>query len=118
MACTWDQRKARRNERLHGVSFTLAEYALKSGLGIHAADQFVDEEWRLVILAPAQGIVVLHIVITLRSPEDIANDTNADQADDDAQWFGEDSIVRIITARVATTKEEALYFQDRLPSGL
>ncbi len=118
MKCTWDERKARRNERLHGVSFPLAEHALKSGLGIHAADQFVEDEWRLVILAPAKGIVLLHIVITLRNPEEYVNDTGTDQEDDEAEWFGENSIVRIITARLATTKEEALYFQDRLPSGL
>jgi uncharacterized DUF497 family protein len=117
MKFEWDDRKARRNEREHYVSFGLARQALESGLGFHAGDQLYGGEWRLVIIAPVRGIALLTIVITLRNEDQDANGTKIEEDGGDEAgeggWNEGNSVVRIISARKATAKEQHHYFENR-----
>jgi uncharacterized DUF497 family protein len=110
---TWDARKARRNERLHGISFSAAQAALESRLGIEIEEQSQGDEWRTIVIAPVHGILLLHITIAFYPRgEDEATRIDSDQ-EADQDWRGGEGIVRIISARKATAAEQALYFTTR-----
>ncbi len=112
---TWDARKARRNEREHGIAFDLAQAAIESGLGIEIEEQEHGDEWRTIIIAPFRGMLLIQITLAFYgrgTNEDIGVSEKAEQ-----NWTGGDGIIRIISAREATSREQALYFAYR-PQGL
>jgi uncharacterized DUF497 family protein len=110
---TWDARKARRNEREHGISFPVAQSAIESGLGVEIGEQFRDDEWRTIVVAPWRGIFLLHITFAFygggEDEDGIAGNSEEAQSD----WTGQHGVIRIISAREATKGEQALYFEAR-----
>jgi uncharacterized DUF497 family protein len=110
---TWDVRKARRNEREHGVSFPIAQAAIESRLGVEVEEQFREGEWRTIIIAPFRGILLLHITIAFYPGEDDDTSNQANAEDEQQVWHGEHGIIRIISARKAMAHEQGLYFAAR-----
>ena len=108
MKFTWDERKARENKRKHGVSFLLAQTALESGRALYAGDQFEDDEWRMVMLAPVKGVLILFIVNTLREG---VKDDDTDEEEDPSYWNLDNSIIRIISARKADEDDQIRYLE-------
>jgi uncharacterized DUF497 family protein len=110
---TWDERKARRNEREHGISFNIAQAALEGGMGVELGEQFRDEEWRTLVVAPFRGSLMLHITFAFYGRgEDEDSITGIDE-ETEQDWSGEHGVIRIISAREATKGEQDLYFQYR-----
>ncbi len=110
---TWDERKARRNEREHSVTFNIAQAALESGWGIEIGEQFREEEWRTLIVAPFRGILMLHITIAFYGRGEDEDGIRGSDEETEPDWTGEQGTIRIISAREATAKERSLYFQYR-----
>jgi len=109
MKFSWDERKARENKRKHGISFTLAQNALESGRAFYAGDQLEDDEWRMVMLAPVRGVLILFIVITLRAG---VEDDDTDKEEIPPYWNVGNSIIRIISARKADTDDQIRYLEN------
>ena len=109
----WDERKARRNERIHGVSFAVAQSALESRLGVEIGEQFREGEWRTLVVAPLRGILLLHITIAFYGRGEDEDSIAGDDEETGQDWSGEHGVIRIISAREATTDEQNLYFQYR-----
>jgi uncharacterized DUF497 family protein len=110
---TWDARKARRNEHEHGISFSAAQAALESRFGVEIEEQFRENEWRTIVVAPLRGILLLHITIAFY-PRGEDEGTSIDSDEEARQgWRGGEGTVRIISARKAETDEQALYFTAR-----
>jgi len=112
---TWDARKARRNEREHGVPFPIARIALQSGLGVAVEEQFREGEWRTNVVAPFRGISLLTITIADDSGETDEDSDSTTNEETEETWAGGARVVRIITAREATAREKILYFESRPP---
>ncbi|WP_049789363.1 BrnT family toxin [Granulicella tundricola] len=114
MRFTWDERKARRNVREHGLSFPLGQAAIESGLGIPVEEQFREGEWRTLVVAPVHGILLITIVVTLNygeQDEDLIETGEYEQEPID--WQDEAAVIRIISVREASAAEQALYFESR-----
>jgi uncharacterized DUF497 family protein len=109
----WDERKARRNEREHGVSFAIAQTALESRLGVEIGEQFREEEWRTLVVAPFRGMLMLHITIAFYGRDEDEDSIAGSDEETEQNWSGEHGVIRIITARKATTGEQNLYFEYR-----
>ena len=109
----WDERKARRNEREHGVSFAVGQAALESGLGVEIGEQFREGEWRTIIVAPFRSVVLLHITIAFYGRGEDEDGIAGDGEETEQDWTGEHGVIRIISARKATTDEQSLYFEYR-----
>ena len=110
---TWDLRKAQRNERVHGVSFNAAQAAIESGWGIEIGEQFRDDEWRTIVVAPFRGILMLHITFAFYGRGEDEDGIAGDGEETEQDWTGEHGVIRIISARKATTDEQSLYFEYR-----
>lgn len=83
----WDRDKVRRNFDKHGVSFFEAAGAFEDPLGLDAADEAHSwRETRRLRLAKSRGGRVLVVSYTLRG-----------------------TVVRVISARLASRKERARY---------
>lgn len=89
----WDEVKAERNRRKHGVTFDLAVQVFDDPYVISEQDRTVDGEPRWQRIGMAAGIAVLVVGHTLRG-----------QAGDE--------IVRIITARKASRTERERYAEN------
>ena len=114
----WTARKAQRNVRRHKVPFTLAQRALESGLGVPIGEQFEEDEWRTLVVAPLPNGIPLLLVITHRVGDEDENSIQSEGANrTEIAWQREDLVVRIISARKASKCEEELYFADRSPEG-
>ena len=88
----WDPRKARSNEKKHGVSFEEAESVFYDEQALLIEDpRPTEEEERFVLLGLSAGLRVLVVVHALRG----------------------DDVIRIISARKATRQERQEY-QSRL----
>jgi len=114
---TWDERKAQRNERKHGLSFALAERTLLRGLGIVIAEQWHDDEWRTVIVAPLVGGVLITVVVAFYEGESDEYRTRRRKEAEDIEGEFE-AHGRIISARKAETAEQIIYFEARPQNGL
>lgn len=110
---TWDARKAKRNLREHSVSFPLAQAALESGLAVPLEEQYREEEWRTIVIAPLRGILLLHITFAFY-PRSNDEDFHDELAGEETRiWTGTQGVIRIISARKATTDEQGQYFSAR-----
>jgi uncharacterized protein len=93
MRIVWDGEKNRSNRAKHGVSFELASLVFGDPLQMSERDPCESEErWRTLGLV--SGVVILHVVHTVKEEEN-----------------GEEEI-RIISARKATQVERKAY-EDR-----
>jgi len=112
----WDERKARRNEREHGVSFRLAQAALETGLGVPIAEQFRQGEWRTNIVVPLRGVLLITVTIaTYHGEEDEDISAGSDEDEETEQPWSGGALIRIISARESTLEEQRTYFQSRPP---
>jgi uncharacterized DUF497 family protein len=111
---TWDARKARRNEREHGISFWLARAALETGKGVAVNDEWREGEWRTNVVVPFPGTTFITITIASYSGDDHEDDFISAGKETEQAWPG-DVEIRIISARESTTHETILYFEYRSP---
>ena len=92
MIFEWDERKNTKNKKKHGISFELASFIFEDPhLICWPDDRYDDERWQS--LGQVEG-VVLHVAHTIRGNND-------------------EEIIRIISARTASAREERRYFLDR-----
>jgi uncharacterized DUF497 family protein len=108
---TWDERKARRNERDHGISFPLARVALETGLGVPVEEEFREGEWRTNVVVPLRGIFLITVTVASYGDED--EDNAGDSEETEQGWNGRNIVIRIISAREATPIENDGYFRSR-----
>jgi uncharacterized protein len=83
----WDANKNRSNKLKHGLSFSTAQLVFDDPLALSRLDPHADEErWQTIGLIAPDTIIVIHTL-----PEH------------------EGEVGRIISARMATTRERKLY---------
>jgi hypothetical protein len=92
----WDEGKAKANVRKHGVSFEEGSRVFNDPYAVFREDRIEDGELRWHAIGVAEGITVLLVAHTIGMPL-------TDQTE----------VIRIISARRATRKEQTLYDQDR-----
>jgi uncharacterized DUF497 family protein len=92
MKFEWDQRKNEANYAKHGISFELASKVFDDPLVTYIFDRTVDEEELWHAIGKVQNLPVLVIVHTYRGEEE--------------------EIVRIISARQASSHERRRYEQE------
>jgi uncharacterized DUF497 family protein len=93
MVFQWDETKEETNKRKHGISFELASLVFADPLALTRKD-YTQEEDRWQIIGSVQGVLVVLVVYTIR---------------EDA----EETAIRIISARKASSKERRLYEEDK-----
>jgi uncharacterized protein len=89
---TWDERKNRENRRKHKVSFETAASVFDDPHHVSTEDREVDGEARWQTIGMVRGIQILLVAHTV------------------SEW-GEEEIIRIISARKATPQERRTYAQ-------
>lgn len=90
----WNEGKAESNWRKHGVTFALAAQVFDDPYAIAERDRIENGEERWQTIGMVEGVVVLLVGHTVH--EDV-----------------QDEIIRMITARKATTKERKRYDENR-----
>jgi len=91
----WHDAKAKANDRVHGVSFELAQTVFKDVFAIELVDDRTDYgEDRFITIGMAEGGVLLYVAYTEREDR-----------------------IRIVSARRATQHEEEGYFRQNSASG-
>ncbi|MDX1610614.1 MAG: BrnT family toxin [Halofilum sp. (in: g-proteobacteria)] len=98
MRIEWDERKDQRNRAKHGVGFETAALVFEDPNHLSVQDRHERHEERWQTLGLAGGIVVLLVAHTWR--------------EDDGE-----EVVRIISARKATTRERRRYEQGDPTAG-
>lgn len=93
MRVEWDERKNRTNRQKHGVSFELAQEVFDDPMALSKLDRVEAGEERWHTLGMVEGVVLLLVTHTVR------DDHGAE-------------VIRIISARKATTHERRHYEQD------
>ena len=88
----WDENKNRTNQQKHGVDFDTASYVFDDPNFLSEQDRIVDGEERWQTIGLVGGFVILMVAHTVRESEDV-------------------EIIRIISARKATSKERKYYEQ-------
>ena len=99
MRFQWDERKDQRNRAKHGVSFDTASLVFDDPAHLSIQDRHEDGEERWQTLGLAGGIVVLLVAHTWREEGDGR------------------AVIRIISARKATTRERRRYEQGDPTAG-
>ena len=111
MKFSWDERKARRNERIHGVSFTLAQAAIESGLAVPIEEQYREGEWRERVVASLGGHVFLLVILAISQGDE--DEFLRNTVEEGETYQPGQPVVRIISARHASEAETLLWIQDR-----
>lgn len=93
MRIEWDENKNRANQKKHGVSFESAQEVFDDALALSKLDRVEGSEERWHTLGIVEGILLLLVTHTVRDDQ------------------GEE-VIRIISARKATTEERRHYEQD------
>lgn len=94
MQFDWDDEKNEANLAKHGVSFELASYVFDDPLHHSVLDPCEDEErWRTI--GVAKNLVTILVVHTITEIE------------------GEEELVRVISARLATAHERRAYEESQ-----
>ena len=96
MKFEWDQEKEKRNIQKHGVSFEQASYIFADPYALNKYDdEHSQEEDRWLMLGKSLNEVILVVVHTFQNEDGV-------------------ELVRIISARKATVKEQKAY-ESRCP---
>ncbi|RRH90007.1 BrnT family toxin [Mesorhizobium tamadayense] len=90
----WDPEKAGSNLRKHGVSFETAVRVFSDPLALTEQDRIEDGEYRWQTIGTVDGLLVLLVAHADREEQGI-------------------EVIRIISARRATTRERRRYAQSR-----
>jgi hypothetical protein len=93
MQFVWDEEKNRRNLAKHKISFETAKLVFEDPFAISRLDRIVDGEERWQILGLIGAVVVVLVAHTYKEEED-------------------EAIIRIISARKATSHERRQYEQS------
>ena len=81
-------------------------------MGVEIGEQFRDDEWRTIIVAPFRGMLFLHITIAFYGRgED--EDSTASSKETEQDWTGKHGVILIISARQATEGEQNIYIESR-----
>ncbi len=94
MRFVWDEEKNRRNRAKHKVSFETAALVFDDPNALNIQDRFIEGEERWQTLGLVGGIVVLLVAHTVCEED-------------------EEEIVRIISARKATSHERRIYVENQ-----
>ena len=94
MRIEWDEKKNRANKDKHGLSFELAQEVFDDPLALSRLDRVEDREERWQTLGMVEGVVLL-----------VAH-TVSEESDE--------SVIRIISARKATRREQKRYEKDEI----
>lgn len=97
MRFEWDENKNIKNYEKHGVSFEIASKVFDDPLIVYILERIVDGEERWQAFGKVADLPLLVVVHTYR-------DLNGEE------------IIRIISARYATSHERRHYEQDRYPT--
>lgn len=97
MRFEWDENKNIKNYEKHGVSFEIASKVFDDPLIVYILERIVDGEERWQAFGKVADLPLLVVVHTYR-------DSNGEE------------IIRIISARYATSHERRHYEQDRYPT--
>jgi uncharacterized DUF497 family protein len=93
MQFDWDDEKNRANLARHGVSFELASYVFDDPLHHSVLDPCEHEErWQTIGLAKNMTLLVVHTITEIE---------------------GEDELIRVISARLATAHERRAYEESQ-----
>jgi uncharacterized protein len=92
----WDKAKARTNRIKHGITFEEATTVFDDPYAIFQKDRVIDGELRWHAIGIASSMTVLLVAHTLRDPSEESHE-----------------VIRIISARLATRKEQILYDENR-----
>ena len=95
MQFEWNATKDKANQLKHGVSFELARLVFEDPFHLSIQDRHIDGEERWQTLGLVHGVVVLLVAHTYR-------------VDDNGK-----EVIRIISARKATTHEKRCYEQGK-----
>jgi uncharacterized protein len=90
----WNDAKAKSNQRKHGVTFEDAVRVFDDPYALTNQDRIENGERRWQTIGLVEGVVVLLVAHTVEVP-------------------GDDEVLRIISARVATRKERVRYEKNR-----
>jgi uncharacterized protein len=90
MRFQWNEKKNRENRKKHCVSFEIAMEVFDDPFCLTSEDQIVEGEERLWTLGRVKGLYILIVVHT-------------------AAFEKDEEIIRIISARKATSRERAFY---------
>jgi uncharacterized DUF497 family protein len=94
LRCEWDEQKNRTNRAKHGVSFETAQLVFEDPQALSIRDRHDNGEERWQTIGLAGGLVILLVAHTWRDDETC------------------EEVVRIISARKATSIERRMYEQD------
>jgi len=86
----WDARKAKNNQRKHGVSFETAREVFEDPNQVVSESYFIEDEQRMQVIGMTRGFVLLLVVFVDRSEPDL-------------------DLIRIISARKANAYERKIY---------
>ncbi len=95
MQFTWDEQKNRANRRKHGISFETAALVFDDQYHLSTQDREVEGELRWQTIGMVQGKLILLVAHTLSESVDEVKE----------------EVVRIISARKATSQERSIYAQ-------
>jgi len=96
MRFEWDEEKEKTNIIKHNLSFSTASLVFADHRAIYMDDpEHSDGEFREIALGKIGNLMVSVVIFVDRSDK-------------------EEEIIRIISARKATTKEEAQYYSDEI----
>ena len=91
MLFTWDEKKSLANLKKHGVSFEAAQLVFADPLHVSRQERIENGEQRWQTLGMAEGVVLLLVAHTWR------------------ETHSGEEIIRLISARRATTMERKVY---------
>ena len=91
----WDEEKAQKNLRKHGVRFEAATKVFDDPLAVSTQDRVVNGECRWQTVGTVEGCTLLVVAHTVRDTDDI-------------------NIIRIISARRAEPKERRRYEHGKI----
>jgi len=93
LAFEWDDAKASANRRKHGITFEAASFVFDDPFRLEEDDLFAVGEYRMIAIGGVDGLI---LTVIFSMPQD--------------------DVIRIISARPATSAERRAYDQNRLQS--
>jgi len=90
----WDEVKAETNRQKHGITFSRAKFVFEDPFALTEQDRIVTGELRWQTIGLVEGIAILLVAHTVIER-------------------GEDELIRIVSARLATRQERNRYEENR-----
>jgi hypothetical protein len=90
----WDEVKAETNRQKHGITFSRAKFVFEDPFALTEQDRIVTGELRWQTVGLVEGVAILLVAHTIIER-------------------GEDELIRIVSARLATRQERNRYEENR-----